>query len=173
MRNQLLILALGALALAACHTTEANYRAAYDVAKARSAEPRQESQLDPEVQAQLDRAAKRRQTVYIVGKDTLTVTSRFVSRVDTAGAQLPEFSIAVHGFEQRFNALAMMKRLRENGFPQAYVIKNSDPTYYVISAGTDSVGAVPALMRETESGAAQLGLAKGYPIVLRNPDRRK
>ena len=163
--------ALGALALGACHTTETNYKAAYDVAKAHSERP--DRQLDPEDQARLDRAEKRRQTVYIIGPDTLNVTTYFIAREDTAGADIPEFSVAVNGFEQRFNALAMMRRLRENGFPGAYVVKNATPTYFVISAGTDAAAELPKLIEEAGKGAADLGLAKGYPKVIRNPNRKK
>ncbi len=170
--NPLLLLAAsGALALGACHTTESNYRAAYDVAKARTKSA--ERQLDPEVQAQLDRAEKRRQTVYIIGPDTLHVQTWFLAREDSAGAPIPEFSVAVNGFEQRFNALAMMRRLRENGLPEAYVVKNATPTFFVIAAATDSAAALPALIQQAADKTASLGLAKGYPKVLRNPNRKK
>lgn len=173
MRKSLFLLALGALVLGACHTTEANYRAAYDVAKARAARTNGDDEVDSEIQAKLDAVKRARQSVYIVGPDTLTVTTRFMARVDSADAVLPEFSVAVNGFEQKFNAMAMMKRLRENGFPGAYVARNSDQVYYVISAGSDSIKNVPALLQHARSGAASLGLAAGYPIILRNPNRRK
>lgn len=169
----LIFMALGALALGACHTTEANYRAAYDVAKARATEENPERMIDPEVQAKLDRAEKRRHTIYIVGNDTLDVTTRFFVREDSAGAPIPEFMVAVHGFEQRFNALAMMKRLRANGFPEAFVARTSNPTYYVIAGASDSIASVPALIRKAKEETSALGLAPGYPVVLRNPDRKK
>ncbi|MDE6145500.1 MAG: hypothetical protein K2O38_07870 [Muribaculaceae bacterium] len=174
MRKSLYLLALGAFALGACHTTEANYRAAYDVAKARAAQRAADADdVDPEIQAKLDAVKRGRQSVYIVGKDTLTVTTRFLSRVDSVDAVLPEFSVAVNGFEQKFNAMAMMRRLRDNGFPGAYVARNSDQVFYVIAAGTDTVGRVPMLINNATEGTAGLGLAAGYPIVLRNPNRRK
>ncbi|MDE6032694.1 MAG: hypothetical protein K2G15_01895 [Muribaculaceae bacterium] len=173
MRKSLTIFALGAImmALGACHTTEANYRAAYDVAKAKAVADREE--IDPEVQAQIERAKKRRQQIYIVGTDTVTVTSRFVSREDEPDGEVPEFLVVVNEFEQRFNALAMMRRLRENGIPAAMVVRNSDPTYYVIAESADSVAAVPALIEKAAKETAKLGLADGYPMVLRNPNRKK
>ena len=173
MRKSLIILALGAIlmALGACHTTEANYRAAYDVAKAKAEADKEE--IDPELQAQIDRVKKRRQQIYIVGEDTVTVTTRFVSREDEAEGEVPEFLVVVKEFEQRFNALAMMRRLRENGISGAMVVRNSDPVYYVIAEATDSVGQVPSLMAKAAKETEKLGLSGGYPIVLRNPNRKK
>lgn len=173
MRKSLIILALGAivLALGACHTTEANYRAAYDVAKAKTVADREK--IDPEMQAQVDRIKKRRQQIYIVGPDTVTVTTRFISREDTPEGEVPEFLIVVREFEQRFNAMAMMKRLRESGIDGAMVVRNSDPTYYVVAESSDMVDAVPALMKKAAKETEKLGLTDGYPIVLRNPNRKK
>lgn len=173
MRKSLIILALGAIlmALGACHTTEANYRAAYDVAKAKAVADQEE--IDPELQAQVDRIKKRRQQIYIVGEDTVAVTTRFVSREDDPEGEVPEFLVVVKEFEQRFNALAMMKRLRENGIPGALVVRNSDPIYYVIAEASDSVADVPALMKKAAKETEKLGLSAGYPQVLRNPNRKK
>ena len=173
MRKSLIFLALGAMlmALGACHTTDANYRAAYDVAKAKQISEQEE--LDPEIQAQVDRAKKRRQLIYIFGADTVTVTTRFVSREDNPEGEVPEFLVVVKEFEQRFNALAMMKRLRENGVSGAMVVRNSDPVYYVIAEASDSVATVPSLMNKAAMETEKCVLKDGYPIVLRNPNRKK
>ncbi len=173
MRKSLFILALGALTLGACHTTEANYRAAYDVAKARANESNPDNELDPEVQAKIKAINRSRMAKYVAGKDTIEAFTMFLSRVDAENEPMPEFSVAVHGFEQRFNALAMMKRLRANGFPGAYVLQNANPTYYVIASGTDTVAKLPELILQAKEGTATMGLAKGYPLVLRNPNHRK
>lgn len=159
------------MALGACHTTEANYRAAYDVAKAKAVADQE--LIDPEVQAQVDRIKKRRQAVYIVGPDTVTVTTRFVSRADVEDGDVPEFLVVVREFEQQFNALSMMRRLRENGVEGAFVVRNSDPIYYVVAEASDSVAAVPALIEKAAKETAKLGLGEGFPNVLRNPNRKK
>lgn len=173
MRKSLIILALGVIvmALGACHTTEANYRAAYDVAKAKVVADQQK--IDPEIQAQVDRIKKRRQQIYVVGPDTVTVTTRMVSREDNPEGAVPEFLVVVKEFEQRFNALAMMRRLRENGVSDAFVVRNSDPTYYVIAEATDSIAQVPAMMKKAAAETEKLGRGEGYPLILRNPNRKK
>lgn len=173
MRKSLVILALGALALGACRTTEENYRAAYEVAKARVDESNTDNELDPEVQAKIKAVNRSHMAKYVAGKDTIETFTMFLSRVDSDDAPVPEFSVAVHGFEQKFNALAMMKRLRANGFAGAYVLRNANQTYYVISSGTDTVAKIPEMIIQAKSGAAALGLAKGYPLVLRNPNHHK
>lgn len=162
-----ILLAALTLGAAGCRTTEANYRAAYDVAKAKASNP--DNEQDPEVKARLEQQRKRRTTVYIVGRDTIDAEAMFLSRVDTVG-RVPRFSVAVHGFEQQFNALAMMKRLKANGFPEAYVCKTAAPVFYVMTAGSDSINDIPAMVTDAANRAAALGMKRDgdYPRVIAN-----
>lgn len=160
------------LLLCGCRTTEANYKAAYDVAAAKAA---QRAQLDEEDRFYNDLFAKQRRqrTVYIVGPDTLSVSTMMLAPVEQGSSpatpeQVHQYSIVVNGFEQQFNAQAMCKRLQENGFPEAYVAKVAKPYYYVMTAGTDDIKAVPALLRQADK-ARSLGMSKEeYPLVVKN-----
>ena len=171
--KKLLLLLIPMLALSACKTTEANYKGAYDVAVAKQRE-RQNSPddgLDDKMKESLARANSPRMTKYVSNGDTLEVYTMFLVPVDTVGAA-PQFSVAMNSFSQVFNARAMCKRLRENGFPGAYVCKNAKSDYYVMSAGSDDVADVKAMLRKATDKGPKLGMATGFPVVLRSAGYR-
>lgn len=153
-------------ALSGCRTTEANYRAAYEVAKeAREAKAAEDDGLDAETRRMLDRQKQRGVSKQIVGADTLAITTLFVKMTDGTPDRVPRYSVTVHSFSQRFNAQAMMRRLRENGYPEAYVFETGTPDYYVATAGTDSIPALPALLKAAAKAPA---LGQGFPRVIQS-----
>lgn len=171
--KRLLPLFLLAICLSGCKTTEANYRAAYQTAIAkRQADLAQQAQDIDALGAEASSAIRRqnRPQIYISGADTLSTYPIALARPDFSST-VPRFSVAVNSFEQKFNANAMTKRLMSNGFSGAFVAQASGPVYYVITNATDSLQALPAMLREADR-ARSLGMGRDFPIIIRNTSFR-
>jgi hypothetical protein len=69
-------------------------------------------------------------------------------------------------FRQVFNARSMVQRLRENGFPNAYICQTSKPVYFVMSCGSDSIAPIPEMLRKSTE-ATDLHLGQDYPQVIK------
>lgn len=164
MRFLIFVIAIAGM-LTSCKTTEANYRAAYDVAKARQAEQQRDGDYDEETQRLLERSRQRGESTHIVGSDTIKVTTVFVKMTYGEADRVPRYSVVLNRFSQIFNAKAMCNRLRENGFADAYIFESGTPDYYVASSGTDTIAKIPEMLREAVA-AKQLGTKEGYPKVI-------
>lgn len=168
-----LIIPLIALAFiaAACKTTEANYRAAYQVAKAaqekKAASAADDDGLDDNTRRMLARQKKSGTSTHIIGSDTLKITTLFVAMVEGPYDRVPQYSVVLNAFSQIFNAKSMMKRLQDNGFADAYVFQTATPDYYVAAGGTNSIDSVPALLHGI-SNPASLGARAGFPAIIRS-----
>lgn len=159
---------LASLALASCKTTEANYKAAYDIAKGAAKNSADaDDGLDDEIRRLLAANKKTAQTSEIVGNDTLAVTTLFVGMDKGEHKRVPRYSVVLNAFTQKFNAEAMMNRLIDAGFTGAYVIHTSVPDYYVAAEGTNNIADVPAILRRVEQ-AGNLGQRAGFPAVIRS-----
>jgi hypothetical protein len=167
---RLSLIALTVLSAASCKTTEANYRAAYEATRVKQ---QADSALQDRTYYGTDGAesatARRRQLpgyrVYIVGTDTIDAQSMFFTMMDST-ATPPQFSVAMAEFRQVFNARSMVQRLRENGFPDAYICQTSKPVYYVMSCGSDSIAHIPEMLHKAID-AIDLHVGKDYPKVIK------
>lgn len=154
-------MAMMALALSACKTTEANYRAAYEKAMEKD-----RAGVDSTVYARIRQEARPQKV--IIGSDTLAMRGEYV--VLTAGMdQNPElfrtYNIVTGQFKQLFTAKNMRKRLNDAGFDSAIVVQTKEPLYYVIamSVGTPAEASA-ALVKVKDSG---FPLRDPFPWVLR------
>lgn len=168
--KHLLFPILALILLAGCKTTEANYQRAYTFAKSH-AENSGDTDLNPQARAALERQQRGHKAIQIVGTDTLNIQSLMLKPYYPEASALPQYSIMVNGFEQPFNAKAMCRRLRENGFPNAYVAQTAGQTFYVAAVGTNNTDSLPTLLHKC-SDAANLGMTNPYPIILRNTGYR-
>lgn len=153
-----------------CKTTEANYKAAYDVAKARQKQTTEDDGLDRHTRDMLERQRRGHRSILIAGRDTLEVTTMFL-KADKEGDSIPQYGIAVNEFTQVFNARAMCKRLRDNGFDGAYVVHTAQPAYYVVSAGTNDPAKIPALLSLADK-VRDLGMGREFPRIIRSATYR-
>lgn len=161
------------LLLAGCKTTEANYRAAYQTVLAKQQADREQSSADIAalgVEAVGAVARQQRPQIYIATGDTIP-TWPVALRMPDFERTVPQFSVAVNQFEQKFNATAMTKRLQQNGFDKAFMAQAAGPVYYVITAATDSIEAVAPLLRQAQE-AKSLGMGRDFPKVIRNTSFR-
>lgn len=168
MFRRLLLSLLPLCVLIGCKTNEANYRAAYEAARTKAnADAAADDGLDENTRRMLARSRERATAVHIVGSDTLRVTTLFVKMTQGDYDRVPKFSVVVNAFSQVFNAKALCSRLKENGFPGAYIFENSTPDYYVAAAGSNSIDSVPEILRRVEA-AGNPGSRAGFPAIIRS-----
>lgn len=150
------------LALPACKTTEANYRAAYETAKERS----RSGDLDSTVYARIRREA--RPATVKVGNDTLPLITQNVKLTTegaSAGASLRRYNLVVAQFKQIFNAKSMKQRLIDGGYPEALIVETREPLYYVIAESYDNAAAALAGLNAIKA-APPLVMKDPFPWIL-------
>mgnify|MGYP001668278546 CR=1 FL=1 len=126
-----LALPVMALALTACHTTEANYKNAYDKAVERTRENAGEQNYD------LQQAAKMAYTEVVNG-DSVRLLRTFGNIVDGKTEQFKKYSVIVAEFDQIINARSYRDRLQQKeGFESYLVYTNKDKKYCVAVQGFD------------------------------------
>lgn len=144
-----------------CKTTEANYRAAYQIAK-----DKQTDGGDSLVTAGLRNEQLPRTMTF----DSIQLPVRTEPVIVTPdrgfdASHLKVYNVVAAQFKQLFNANSFCGRLREDGF-DAFLVHNRDRTYYVVTLSTRSP-------REVAEGLARLRatdavrLQAPFPYVLR------
>lgn len=148
MRNLFLICVIAiVMALTGCKTSEANYRAAYEVAKEKRTQ-----EIDAMTDASLAKAEMPQ--MQAIGETDMPVITLRLYAVAAEGANsvVPKlYSVAVAKFKQLFNARSLCQRLREGGLESAFVTMDREKNYYVITGTTSNEKEVVAIMSETES----------------------
>jgi len=165
MNRLILSTILAVLTLTGCKTTEANYRAAYETAKERA----DTGGLDSTVYARIRQEA--RPGTVKVGNDTMPLVTQHVKptpvdgETDNGVTGLSRYNIVVAQFKQIFNAKSMVRRLKENGYPDAMIVETREPLYYVVaSTHNDAASALRGL--ETIKAQPPLTLRDPFPWVL-------
>lgn len=154
--------------LTSCRTTEANYRAAYEVAKASQerAAAADDDGLDENTRRMLALNHKNRQSVQIVGSDTLNISTIYCKLESGPTDTVPQYAVVANAFSQVFNANALRERLQQAGFKDAYILRTSTPDFYVAAAGSDNVADIPAIVSALAQ-AGNPGSRAGFPAVVR------
>ncbi len=118
------------LAASGCKTTEANYRAAYEVAKEKSAE---KSPVEGTIYDQMRREAI--DSRLIVKGDSLPMLTVQVATVPqySTPETVKQYSVVVNQLKQALNAKSQVERLREPGYPGALLVVTAEPLYYVVA----------------------------------------
>lgn len=146
----------------ACKTTEANYRAAYEAAKAKQMTG--DSVIDKGLTDQ------QRPIPYYINGDTLPVRSEYIGYTKDGGADsdrrvVKRYCVVVGQFKQVFNARSMRQRLMQHGYPRALVLHNSMKDYYVIANTTMDAHAA-TLMLDSVKADSSIVLRPPYPYIL-------
>lgn len=140
-RNFLIFsLLLAALALTACHTTEENYRTAYEKAVEKTRLNMGEELYD-EIQAE------RRRDNYVIDGDSIRLLRCRYNVVDDKNDVARKYGVVVGEFKQKFNAqnyCGRLKKERHNSFVAYY---HKDRTYFVVIESYDDVAVAAAFMR--------------------------
>ena len=154
----LFVAVVAAMALGACKTTEANYKAAYEAAKIQQ---RQSADIDATIYGKVRRQGTMMQLS--VGQDTLPIRTEAIGYTDGGGASretVRKYNIVVGQFKQVFNARQMRERLMAGGYPDAFIVHTREPLYYVVTQTVDT---------PEEALAAYDKVKTDKNIVLRDP----
>ena len=155
-----IVSAIALFMFAACKTNEANYRAAYEIAKQKSMDG-----VDAETYEKMQRESM--PTKEVAGGDTLRMMRAAVNLAKYEGngsAMLKRYNVVVAQFKQIFNAKAMMGRLKNQGY-DAIVLQNPDPLYYVVAGSVDSKNEAVELLKKLTNDKS-IVLREPYPCVL-------
>lgn len=138
-------LALPALALLSCKTTEENYRAAYEKAI--------EAQNDSTSLESTIYGAQRRRVVEATvntAEGSVEVRRARVRVTDGTGSpdDLHQYNVVVGQFKQVFNAKSLRQRLVDKGFDKTFVVETSEPYYYIVVGSFDSAAEAQDAMNE-------------------------
>lgn len=161
MKLRLFIVSAIALFLfAACKTNEANYRAAYEIAKQKSMDG-----VDEETYEKMQRESM--PTKVVADGDTLRMMRASVNVAKYEGNEdvaLKRYNVVVAQFKQIFNAKAMMGRLKNQGY-NAIVLQNPDLLYYVVAGSLDNKGEAVELIKKLTNDES-IVLREPYPCIL-------
>ncbi|MDE7467485.1 MAG: SPOR domain-containing protein [Muribaculaceae bacterium] len=166
MKNLVIIMLL-ALTVAACKTSEANYRAAYDrAATARDGR----SPLDGTIY-EAQRRNTPQATVTLNGDTTIERTIRVKVTENGGGIRenLKPFSVAVAGFKQLFNAQSLRDRMADAGYPAAFVVETAEPYYYVILSSHPNRAEAMTAVSAAREAELPFPLRGEYPFILYCP----
>ncbi len=159
--KKLLLPLLLLVGLAGCRTTEANYRAAYEKAKAHRDSW---NGIDGTVYDAVRRES--RQSVIKIDGREIPVLTVVVKPVDGQGIDtLSRRYVAVGQFKQLFNARSLCKRFRDAGYESACMLVTAEPLYYVAIPAPDSDVRLAAEFDRLQS-APPVALSEPYPQVL-------
>lgn len=128
-------------ALTSCHSTEANYKAAYDKAM--------EKHQDGVGKETFDRIqAEARKYTTVINGDSVRLL-RMPANVTLDSASVARrYNVIVASFKQQFNAQTMRDRLRkEEGFPSYLLFGGPERKYYVVVKGFDEVDVAAAFLK--------------------------
>lgn len=160
----LLPLALAAITLASCKTTEANYRAAYTEAVNHN---RNSSGVDSTIYSRIRNNAS--MSTLKVDGDTLPMRTEFIGYTDGGGASrdmVKTYNIVVAQFKQLFNARQMRERLQAAGYPETIILHTREPLYYVVTATVATPAEARAAYRKVKADK-KIYLKPPTPFILR------
>lgn len=155
-------LSVALLGFAGCKTTEANYKAAYEIAK--------EKQMGTG-DSVTDKALKNYQMPrpMVFGSDTLQVRTEPVGITVKGGgtnAMLKKYCVVAGQFHQIFNASSMRTRMISEGYEGTFILHNRSKQYYVV-AGSYDLPSEARVMVDSLKADKALVLKSPFPYVLR------
>lgn len=150
------------LSLAACKTTEANYRTAYETAKQKATDTGDSLTTSNLRQSMLPRPL----TVDGVSFSAMTFPVKMTEGTGKDNSDMKRYCIVVGKFRQVFNAKSMASRLASAGYPDAFVVENRDKDFFVVAQSTAIPAEIPAIISRINNDTS-LALRPPFPYVLR------
>ena len=140
-----IMMLLAAVMLTACHSSEKNYREAYDKAM-----ERRQTGIGAETYAKIE-AERQRYTEVVNGDSVRLVYMNANVAIDSTDVASP-YNVVVASFTQRMNARSYRDRLREEcGFRGSYVLYGgSEKKYFVVAQGFDDKESAAAMLRNLD-----------------------
>lgn len=151
-----------AVAMSACRTNEANYRAAYEIAK----EKRVETGDSTTTAALRGSMEPKSMAVDGVTLPVLTLPVSVVKADSDNAAELKRYCVIVGTFKQIFNARSMSERLIGQGYDGAFVVKDRNQDHYVVAGATNDATEAHLLIERLKSDQSVV-LRSPFPYALR------
>jgi hypothetical protein len=155
-----LLAIIASLTMTSCHSSEKNYREAYEKAM-----ERRKTGLGAETYAKIE-AERQRYTHVINGDSVRMVYMNANVAIDSTDVPKP-YNVIVATFTQRINAKSYRDRLREEcGFAGSYVLFGGpDKLYYVVLEGYDDRESAAAMLRDLDKKVA-MKILEPLPWIL-------
>jgi hypothetical protein len=155
-----LLAIIASLTMTSCHSSEKNYREAYEKAM-----ERRKTGISAETYAKIE-AERQRYTHVINGDSVRMVYMNANVAIDSTDVPKP-YNVIVATFTQRINAKSYRDRLREEcGFAGSYVLFGGpDKLYYVVLEGYDDRESAAAMLRDLDKKVA-MKILEPLPWIL-------
>jgi hypothetical protein len=155
-----LLAIIASLTMTSCHSSEKNYREAYEKAM-----ERRKTGIGAETYAKIE-AERQRYTHVINGDSVRMVYMNANVAIDSTDVPKP-YNVIVATFTQRINAKSYRDRLREEcGFAGSYVLFGGpDKLYYVVLEGYDDRESAAAMLRDLDKKVA-MKILEPLPWIL-------
>ena len=152
---------MAGLFLTACHSSEKNYREAYEKAM-----ERRQTRVGAETYAKIE-AERQRYTHVIDGDSVRMLYMNANVAVDSTDVAKP-FNVIVASFTQRINAKSYRDRLREEcGLKGSYVLFGGpEKQYFVVAQGFDDQHAAAAMIHDIDKRVC-IKILEPLPWILR------
>ncbi len=157
----LTLLLAAILVFTSCHSSEKNYREAYEKAM-----ERRKTGIDAETYARIE-AERLKYTTIINGDSVRLLYVNANVAIDTTAVP-HEYNVVVASLTQRINAKSYCERLREEcGLKDSYILYGgSDKQYYVVAQGFDTSSEAAAMLRDIDQRVC-LKILEPLPWILR------
>jgi len=152
---------LAGIVMTSCHSSEKNYREAYE-----KAIERRQMGINAETYAKIE-AEKQRYTHVINGDSVRIIYVNANVAIDTTAVAKP-YNVVVASFTQRINAKSYCDRLREEcGLKGSYILYGGrDKLFYVVAQGFDDDEAAAAMIRDIDKKVC-LKVLESLPWILK------
>lgn len=157
----IVMLMLGGVMMTSCHSSEKNYREAYE-----KAVERRKTGVGAETYAKIE-AERQKYTTIINGDSVRMVYINANVAIDSTDVA-SDYNIVVASFTQRINAKSYRDRLREEcGLKGSYVLQGGpEKLYYVVAEGFDDKEAAGAFLHDINDKVC-LKILEPLPWILR------
>ena len=151
---------LAAVFMTSCHSSEKNYREAYE-----KAAERRKTGIGAETYAKIE-AERQRYTTVINGDSVRMVYLNANVAIDSTDVAKP-YNVVVATFTQRINAKSYRDRLRDEcGYPSYVLYGGNDKQYFVVLQGFDDKESAAALLKDLDK-KVKIKIIERLPWILR------
>lgn len=146
MRKFLLtaVATLAAISFNSCKTSEANYKAAYDITANKV-----KSRNDVDSTTYNKILAEKKEATAVVAGDSVRLITLRVNIVDDKPSDMKPYGVVVGEYKQVFNARSFRDRLKNENKP-AYLVMDGSRMYYVIVHGFDTSAEASQYMKRLD-----------------------
>ena len=156
----ILLLAIVAVVVTGCHSSEQNYREAYEKAM-----ERRKTGIGAETYAKIE--AERQRYTHVINGDSVRMVYVNANVAIDSTDVAKSYNVVVATFTQRINAKSYRDRLREEcGFVGSYVLFGGpEKQYFVILEGYDDKESAAAMLRDLDKKVA-MKILEPLPWIL-------